>query len=232
MKSLLVLLVVFGSVVATTGPVLADPPKPGSAEWNRRFREHERRIRGLRRKTGQPTSSTTSNSRTRDERDSKTADRPGGFFGEERALAAMSPSLRRIYDEASKPAPLDADGAPSADRCLLMFCDAINKGEEFPILLRCLAATHRKDYAMAKVHPNFVGHGKTDEEYFERWKRVVGHITRVDSVHEVAGVEGWVDVWAYVRAPELSYGLYRFRMEGEGRFYRLQGYRCDVIHLK
>ncbi len=218
------LLVAFAVLLVPSALFAADPPKPGSAEWKRRFREHERKLQEMRRRSG-----STSSTRRGGTKPTALKKLPNA---EERLRANMSASEKRLYDAASKPQPFDEKNAPSADKCLLMFRDALRKPEPFSVLIQCLDAEHRKEFVRRRADPNHFKHGQSEQDFMASWRRVVGHVTKIESVRRVSGVEGWVDVWAWVQAPGLSTGLYRFRMAGEGRFYRVREFRADVIRVK
>lgn len=143
----------------------------------------------------------------------------------------LSESQLRILARTMQPATFDEDAAPSPEDCLIAFRQAVKATESYEDVLPFLCRRRRQQYLLSEGHPSYKRYQKTDEEWLQPLKALLGSIVRVDHVAFDPTRDGHVQLLVWT-AQDKTYTRVRIQMEGEGKLWRWVSFKAEASTTK
>lgn len=138
----------------------------------------------------------------------------------------LTKGQRKLLMRSIAPAEFDAEAAPTPEQCLQALIAAIRESDAYDEIVPFLDRSHRRRYLLTEGHPNFRKYAKADADWISPLDSVFGQVVRVDATIANPDRDDRCQVLAWTQKG-ASYGLYRIEYRGEGKFWRVAGFKLE-----
>ena len=138
----------------------------------------------------------------------------------------LSDTQRKLLMRAIAPIEFDAADAPKPEDTLAAFRAAVKQSDDFDDIVPFLDRKRRRRYLISEGHPAYAAHKKPDAEWIAPLEAFVGSIVRVERTLLNPDRDDRAQVLAWMKKG-TSYGLYRIEFHGEGRLWRMAGFKLE-----
>jgi hypothetical protein len=234
MRNFVAAMLLFGITVPTSAQDL----KPGTPEWDRRFAELREKGEELRKKNSRSSSrssrsSTLKSSSSFDSRSGSSkseAERKKELDEirrerEQKEIGALPAKYRKSYADALHPAAFDHSNTPSVETTVKHLQQVMDSATRLDEVIPYLSASFRQRYILLLAGQNYGSGRHTPEEELAHYKQFFRTITSYESS---SGSDNKNFAYGYVWTEDKSTVLYQLEFVGEGRLWRLNGWKPQL----
>ena len=138
----------------------------------------------------------------------------------------LSKAQRTLLMQTIAPMEFAADDAADPESCLRAFQAAVKQTRNFDEIVVFLDRKRRRRYLLTEGHPDYNRYAQSDAEWIEPLKTFLTSIVRVDETLLSPDRDDRAQVLVWTQKGS-SYGLYRIAYVGEGKLWRLAGYKFE-----
>lgn len=229
MRAFVITMLLFG----ITTQLNAQELKPGTPEWDRHFEELRKKGEKLAResKSGSKTTSTTTRLKNRAgsaklkaelSRDLEETARER----DKEELSTLPAKYRKAFADAQHPADFQPDQVGSVETSIQQMQKAVAEARKLDDIIPYLSAPFRKRFILKLSGQKSGFESTTPEEDLAEYKKFFASITEYDSSASSANEN---IAYGYVWTKEKSEVLYQIELVGEGRHWRLNAWKAQLM---
>lgn len=237
MRAFFTAMLLFGITI----PLSAQELKPGTPEWDRHFAEIRRKGDELRKKNSRSSPSSnglsglksSSSLRTRSGSSVSDAERKRELEAirreaEESEIEALPAKYRKAYADALHPAAFDHANAPSVEDTVKHLQEVMASATTLDDIVPYLSSNFRMRYIQLIAGQNYGHKPHTAEEELAAYKKF---FSTISSYHASNGTAMKDYAYGYVWTEDKSTVLYQLEVVGEGRSWRLNGWKPQLTKM-